>query len=137
MEENKKDIAPETEEVVKSVNVEAAEVEDDLHGEVLGDRVKTLSPGRTILKRFFRSKLSVIGLTIIIALFLISFIGPLFSPWGEQEPDETRIVTVKTEPIKYKIDGEEYVAYSIVFQETKNVYAEPSWNHWLVTEDSC
>ena len=28
---------------------------NDLHGEVLGDRVKVLSPGRTVAKRFFRS----------------------------------------------------------------------------------
>ena len=63
---------------------------DDLHGEVLTDRVKVLSPGRTILKRFFRSKLSVVGLVILIALMLISFIGPLLSPWEEQEVDRTR-----------------------------------------------
>ncbi|MDE6585758.1 MAG: ABC transporter permease [Clostridia bacterium] len=139
MEENKNDIAPETEEVVNSCNVEAAEVEDtaadDLQGEALGDRVKTLSPGRTVLKRFFRSKLSVIGLTVIIALFLISFIGPLFSPWGEQEPDTTRKMTLITQEIKYYIDGEQYTAYSLAYQETDNIYADPSWNHLLGTDE--
>ena len=42
-------------------------------GEKLEDRVKLLSPGRLVLKRFFRSKLSVIGLAVLIAFFVISF----------------------------------------------------------------
>ena len=79
---------------------------DDLHGEVLTDRVKVLSPGRTILKRFFRSKLSVVGLVILIALMLISFIGPLLSPWGEQEVDRTPCDIVTVERIEYVVDGE-------------------------------
>ena len=39
-------------------------------GEKLEDRVKLLSPGRLVLKRFFRSKLSVIGLAVLIAFSL-------------------------------------------------------------------
>ena len=62
---------------------------NDLHGEVLGDRVKVLSPGRTVAKRFFRSKLSVVGLAIIVALFIFSFFGPLISPWGETQRDRS------------------------------------------------
>ena len=60
-------------------NEETSEKEnfnDNLHGENLTDRAKVLSPGMTVLKRFFRSKLSVIGLVTIIALFLFSFLGP-------------------------------------------------------------
>ena len=55
--------------------------------EFLSDSVKALSPGRLVLKRFFRSKLSIVGLVMIAALFLFSWLGPLFSPWGETEID--------------------------------------------------
>ena len=37
------------------------ETQEDLHGENLGDRVKVLSPGALVAKRFFRSKLSMVG----------------------------------------------------------------------------
>ena len=57
--------------------------QEDLHGENLGDRVRVLSPGMMVAKRFFRSKLSMIGLITLIVLFALSFIGPLFSPWVE------------------------------------------------------
>ena len=63
------------------LNAEATQ--DDLHGENLTERAKVLSPTATIIKRFFRSKLSVFGLVTLIILFLFSFVGPLFSPWGE------------------------------------------------------
>ena len=49
------------------------------------NKVKVMSQGRLVAKRFFRSKLSVIGLVGIIFLLLFSFIGPFFSPYGETE----------------------------------------------------
>lgn len=53
----------------------------------IADRTRVLSPFRLVLKRFFRSKLSVVGLTIFILLILFSFIGPELVPWGETEMD--------------------------------------------------
>ena len=53
--------------------------------ESLADRVKVLTPGQLVAKRFFRSSLSITGLIMIIALFIFSFIGPLLSPYGETE----------------------------------------------------
>ena len=38
-------------------------------------RVKVLSPGMLVAKRFFRNKLAVAGLVILVAMFLFSFIG--------------------------------------------------------------
>ena len=75
----------------------AVETAEDLHGENLTDRVKMLSPGQMVAKRFFRSKLSVIGLVTLIVLFLFSFVGPLIPPfnyWAEyngQQADVTNI----------------------------------------------
>ena len=46
-------------------------------------RVKVLSPGRLVAKRFLRNKLAIVGSCILIALFLFCFIGPLFYPYGQ------------------------------------------------------
>ena len=45
--------------------------------ESLADKGKVLSPGQMVLKRFFRSKLSVIGLALLAFLFLFAIFGPL------------------------------------------------------------
>lgn len=48
-------------------------------------RVKVLSPGMLVAKRFFRNKLAMVGLVIIVALFLFAFVGGLISPYGETQ----------------------------------------------------
>ena len=48
-------------------------------------RVKVLSPGALVAKRFFRNRLAVVGLSILIFMFIFSFIGGLLSPYGEDE----------------------------------------------------
>ena len=53
MEENKNNIQPETDNTISAAATEQV-TEENLNGESLGDRVKTLSPGRTVAKRFFR-----------------------------------------------------------------------------------
>lgn len=81
--------------------------------EFLADTVKVISPGRMVLKRFFRSRLSMIGLVTIIVLFLFSFIGPFFSPYGEVEPDKTKGEPVVMESISTyfeKLDAEALLA---------------------------
>lgn len=121
--------------------------DEDLHGENLNDRVKVLSPGMTVLKRFFRSKLSMVGLVTLIVLFLISFIGPLFSPWGETEPDNTPGKPLIVAPtVTYTVtvideNGNEvtetYTAFDItVSQPTKNIKGDITWDHWLGTDEN-
>ena len=48
-------------------------------------RIKVLSPGMMVFKRFIRNKLAVIGLVILFFMFTFSFIGPLISPHGQTE----------------------------------------------------
>ncbi len=48
-------------------------------------RVKVLSPGMLVFKRFIRSSLAVIGLVILLFMFLFSFLGPLLSPYGQTQ----------------------------------------------------
>ena len=48
-------------------------------------RVKVLSPGRQVFKRFVRNRLAVTGSMILIIMFVFSFIGPLFYPYGQKQ----------------------------------------------------
>ncbi len=48
-------------------------------------RVKSLSPGMLVFKRFIRNKLAVVGLVILVFMFTFSFLGPLFSPYGQTQ----------------------------------------------------
>ena len=38
-------------------------------------RVKVLSPGALVAQRFFRNRLAVVGLTMLVVMFVFSFIG--------------------------------------------------------------
>lgn len=60
-------------------------------------RVKVLSPGMLVFKRFIRNKLAVAGIIILAVMFTFSFIGPLFSPY-----ERAQIFTKEVdEPGKY------------------------------------
>lgn len=48
-------------------------------------RVKVLTPGAMVAKRFFRNRLAVLGMIMLIAMFLFSFIGGLISPYGQDQ----------------------------------------------------
>ncbi len=131
---------PEKEEQLAEVEQEvntAQESEDDLHGENLTDRVKVLSPGMIVAKRFFRSKLSMVGLITLVVLFVFSFLGPFISPWGENETDNApgRPI-VLAQAIVYNVDGVQYTAFDIsASTPTKNIKADISANHWLGTDE--
>lgn len=48
-------------------------------------RVKVLSPGRQVFKRFIRNRLAVFGSAVLIFMFVFSFLGPLFYAHGQTE----------------------------------------------------
>ncbi len=118
--------------------------EDELHGENLTERAKVLSPMATVMKRFFRSKLSVIGLVTLIVLFIFSFVGPIFSPWAESEgtvldkKPENILPQYTYSMIKYTdSEGEAVQALDItITTPTKNVLGEITGEHWMGTDDS-
>jgi peptide/nickel transport system permease protein len=61
---------------------------DDKKGPVgLDDvsRVKVLSPGRQVFKRFIRNRLAVFGSGLLILMFVFSFLGPIFYPYGQKD----------------------------------------------------
>ena len=152
MNEEKLDMIEENVPTSETVEEVAATQEEET-AKSIADSVKALSPTRLVLKRFFRSKLSIIGLVLIVGLFLFSFVGPLFSPYGETQIDyETdRINVVVTEftyevPVydeygNIKTDAEGNVVYEsyTVYQMDKTAkkvddHALPSAEHWLGTD---
>lgn len=48
-------------------------------------RIKVLSPGMLVAKRFFRNKLALIGLVILVVMFIFSFLGPILSPYTQTQ----------------------------------------------------
>ena len=124
---------------------------DNLHGENLNERVKALSPAATVAKRFFRSKLSIVGLVSIVILFIFSFFGPLFSPWGETESDTSFtdasvsgsmfsfFVVDEDGNIMVDEDGNEieYDGYNITFSwnDNRKLLAGISGDHWMGTDN--
>ena len=79
-------------------------------------RVKVLSPGAMVAKRFFRNRLAVVGLTMLIIMFVFSFIGGVVSPYGQDEQFYTYEVmnqdyagVVENNDFRYTIaDGQEF-----------------------------
>ncbi len=48
-------------------------------------RVKVLSPGMMVAKRFFRNLLAIVGMVIIILMFLFSFVGGAIIPYKQSQ----------------------------------------------------
>lgn len=59
-------------------------------GEFIADNVRIVSPLKLVFKRFFRSRLSVVGLVMFLAVVVFSFLGPAFINWEEDEVDYSR-----------------------------------------------
>ena len=74
-------------------------------------RVKVLSPGMLVFKRFIRNKLAIVGMAILLLMFLFSFIGPYFYRYGQTEV----FSTYRTMNADYASAKErtEYVLYSL------------------------
>ena len=49
------------------------------------NRVQVLSPGMMVAKRFFRNKLAIAGLVIIICMFLFAFLGGVIIPYSQSQ----------------------------------------------------
>jgi peptide/nickel transport system permease protein len=79
-------------------------------------RVKVLSPGMLVIKRFITNRLAIVGAVCIAVMFLFSFVGGWLMPYGEDEVFKEYVdmikdyasVTENTE-FRYSIaDGQEF-----------------------------
>ncbi len=121
----------------------------------LDKNLKLMSPTRMVVRRFFRSKLSIVGLIMVIGLFLFSFVGPLFmsdpgyvtdkgvtaydpdnGKWGEIELDRSGKYEYPADDVEFTVNG---VTYSVKQTTPKflidNFLAAPSGEHLLGTDD--
>ena len=108
--------------------------EDD----ALDKNVKLMSPTRMVVRRFFRSKLSIIGLIMVVGLFVFSFLGPVFyTEWGEIELDESgKVEYTKTTVTVVDDDGNTYTVKQTIEKNLKdNFLAPPSSEHILGTDN--
>jgi peptide/nickel transport system permease protein len=58
--------------------------------------VEMPSRGRLIVRRFLRKRLAMVGLAVIVLLYLLAFVGPVFSPWGYDDPDYSAFLSPPT-----------------------------------------
>ncbi len=103
----------------------------------LDKNVRLMSPTRMVVRRFFRSKLSIVGLIMVISLFLFSFAGPLvYTRWGEIELDESGKTEYATAQTTYTVNGVEYTLRQTTETYLKdNFLAPPSAEHILGTDN--
>lgn len=116
-----------------------AEVENTAQNEVFEEEThyKQMSPIKLVLRRFFRSRLSIIGLVIIVLLFLFSFLGPLiYTKWGETTVDYTPQTEIVERSYQTEINGETITIYEQVDTiQAINSKAWPSADHLLGTDN--
>ncbi len=111
----------------------------------LDKNLKLMSPTRMVVRRFFRSKLSIIGLIMVISLFVFSFLGPLFfadpdmnidGKWGEIELDENGKIVYSQGEATFTVNGKEYsIIQTNETAQKDNSMAPPSALHPLGTDD--
>ena len=101
----------------------------------LDKNVRLLSPTRMVVRRFLRSKLSIVGLVMLISLFVFCWLGPVvYNRWGEIETERGVFPDYTTYNI-YTDDGEvEYVQLVVKYKEI-NALAAPSAEHLLGTDE--
>ena len=103
----------------------------------LDKNVRLMSPTQMLLRRFFRSKLSIIGLVMVISLFLFCFAGPLvYTRWGETDLDKSGKTEYAVSSTTYTVDGVEYTLRQTTEKYlTDNFLSAPSASHPLGTDD--
>ncbi len=163
--EEKENLVPEEQpiEPVDAVETPEAEIADNAplsesEAEVAAQEAeevtyKEMSPLRLVMRRFFRSKLSIVGIVMIVALFLFSFLGPPIAgaftniPWIadakaeghslEAHVDRSHPITPIEDTTEIKDDeGNTIIVVEVVSHEGDlNNLADPSGDHWLGTDD--
>ena len=130
-------------EEIKNINTEPTEVTEEL--EEVEVHYKELSPARMVMRRFFRSRLSLVGVIMLVALFTFAFLGPpimhLFGyQWGEIDTDDTgtveRAISILEGTKTTDAEGNEYeIVWYIDKDVDINSYAPASSSHFFGTDE--
>ncbi len=142
----------ENQEKIEKENIENENHESSNEDKFKGfddENFKQMSPTRLVMRRFFRSKLSIVGIVMIVLLFLFSFLGPvIYRPfvadkWAredgniEEAVDRTPVMVVTETPVEITTeDGKTITIIEVTtFEKMTNSYADPSKDHLLGTDD--
>lgn len=138
MEENKMNNS----EIAEEINAAEVNAAEEIVSETavadgetpLDKNVKLMSPTRMVLRRFFRSKLSIAGIVMLAALFLFCWLGPVvYQRWGETETDRTGNISYIIEDA---VDGDGNKFQQILIEDKGiNWLASPSADHILGTDE--
>ncbi len=117
-------------------NEQQKQPQNDDDNTPLDKNVRLMSPTRMVIRRFFRSKLSIVGLVMVLSLFVFSFLGPVFfTQWEETELDESGVTDYTHNEFTYIEDGVEYTVKQETLKDIKdNLLAPPSSDHFLGTD---
>ena len=130
------------EETLKNNNLPDEQLNEDEVVETV--HYKEMSPIRMVVRRFFRSRLSLFGVIMLTALFLFAFIGPPIVhafgyQWDETETDLTGAVKRATIELAVTTTDAEGNKHSVIqFVEDTvdiNSYAPLSSSHFLGTDE--
>lgn len=127
-----------SEEMIVSDETATAGVSPEALADEPEETYKEMSPIRLILRRFFRSKLSIVGLIMIVFLFLFSFLGPvIYTRWGEDTDDRQSVINEVYTTYTYVDDNgnEIQVVEALQHESDLNSYAAPSSEHLLGTDN--
>lgn len=108
---------------------------------VTGEQEETyqeMSPIRLVMRRFFRSKLSIVGILMIAFLFLFSFLGPVFyQKWGEETVDRTEVSNFIYQTYEYTDENGNKIEVVEQLEHVSGInnYASPDKEHLLGTDD--
>ncbi len=110
-------------------------------------RVKILSPGMLVVKRFIRNRLAIVGTVILIIMILFSFVGGALSPYAENQSfyktsdvaKDYAAAALNNEPQFYYADGVEFentlVKFEIINAVSQNkTYLKGKDYFYTVTE---
>lgn len=132
---NKNNAAPSPNESASSAYTDVSGVEIDESA-----NFQVMSPGRMVAKRFFRSKLSIVGLSMIVFVFLFAFLGPVLAnlSWGYEELEVFKIPRTSTMVTTADFDAPDGRTYDYYDESlsTVNFKAPMSSEHWLGTDTS-
>ena len=103
----------------------------------LDKNVRLMSPTQMLMRRFFRSKLSILGLIMVVGLFVFCFLGPMvYTQWGETQLDKSGKTEYATSVTTYTVDGVTYTVHQTTETHlVDNFLSAPSGEHPLGTDD--
>jgi peptide/nickel transport system permease protein len=104
------------------------------------ENFRVISPGRMVAKRFFKSKLSIAGLVMVIFVFVFSFVGPwiINATWKYKETQVFKIERNSEMVSQADFEGPDGKPYTY-YDKSRTVVqfkAPPSKDHWLGTDTS-